>query len=229
MHLAQVKSGELKPVAIVFLLTVFLLLVLAVAIPRGQDVLWLNGSHNRFLDIFYLIVTNAGDGAFFVPLILIFLFIRFQWACMLLATAAFNSALVFLFKHWLLPKATRPIMELDHALLHFVPGVDVHAHHSFPSGHTASIFAIAFLLALFFNRKMFTTFFLILALFVAASRIYLLQHFLSDVAIGALVGILSVFLAIVLINQFKDFQLLQRKFSLGKRSVQYNKDGTDTV
>lgn len=214
MDLALVRRGKLNPTALVFFLTVMILLALAVAVPRGQDVLWLNGWHNAFLDIFYSVFTNAGDGVLFVPLVLIFFFVRFHLAFVLAAAAAIHAVLISLFKRWLLAGATRPVMELDHSTLYFVPGVDVHAHHSFPSGHTASIFAIAFFLALTFDRKIFTALFLALALVVASSRIYLLQHFLTDVAAGALIGVVSVVLAIVLLDRFDSRPFFQRRWSL---------------
>ncbi len=224
MDLALVRHGKFNPIAVIFFLTVMVLLALAVAVPRGQDVLWLNGWHNTFLDLFFLVFTNAGDGVLFVPLVVIFLFVRFYLAVVLAASAAIHAVLISIFKRWLLAGATRPVMELDHSLLHFVPGVDIHAHHSFPSGHTASIFAIAFFLALTFDRKIFTGLFFALAVVVASSRIYLLQHFLSDVAGGALIGVVSVVLAIVLFERFDSRPFFQRRMSLRRSTAQGAKD-----
>ena len=86
-------------------------------------------------------------------------------------------------------------MELiDNHLLHFVPNIDVHSHYSFPSGHTATIFCIALFLSLVIRRKMVAVALLLLALTVSYSRIYLLQHFLMDVAAGSLIGIVVVLL-----------------------------------
>jgi len=219
-----VRGGRFTSIAFLFFLMVMMLLTLAVAVPRGQDVLWLNGLHTPFLDVFFFILTNAGDGILFVPLLLIFLFVRFHLALVLVVAAALHGVLISLFKRWLLAGASRPVLELDHHLLHFVPGVDVHAHHAFPSGHTASVFVIAFFLALTFDRKIFTALFAGLALGVAASRIYLLQHFLSDVAGGALIGVVSVVAAVVLCGRFSSLPFFERRLSLRRSASEPVKD-----
>lgn len=79
---------------------------------------------------------------------------------------------------------------LDNSLLHFVPNVDVHSFHSFPSGHTATMFCFAVLLSLLLRKRWISIVLLVLAVLVGYSRIYLLQHFLMDVAVGAAVGVI---------------------------------------
>ena len=59
---------------------------------------------------------------------------------------------------------------------------------SFPSGHTASSFAAAS--ALFMQKSRFKIPALVLAVLIAFSRLYLFVHFPSDIAAGALVGIM---------------------------------------
>ena len=59
--------------------------------------------------------------------------------------------------------------------------------HSFPSGHTASAFAAAFALWLQ-NRKLGVPA-LVLAAFIAFTRLYLYVHFPTDVLGGAVLGI----------------------------------------
>ena len=59
--------------------------------------------------------------------------------------------------------------------------------HSFPSGHTASAFAAAFALWLQ-NRKLGVPA-LVLAAFIAFTRLYLYVHFPTDILGGAVLGI----------------------------------------
>ena len=59
--------------------------------------------------------------------------------------------------------------------------------HSFPSGHTASAFAAAFALWLQ-NRKLGVPA-LVLAAFIAFTRLYLYVHFPTDILGGVLVGL----------------------------------------
>ena len=57
---------------------------------------------------------------------------------------------------------------------------------SFPSGHTITAFAVAMPVALFYPSLLVGVLFC--ALSVAASRVLLGMHFLSDVAAGAVLG-----------------------------------------
>lgn len=164
------------------------MLLLSVVIEKGQDVLFVNGHHTQFLDWFFRSFTYVGDGILFVPAILLALFIRFQNAVILSAIGIVNGLGVSLFKKVFFSDAERPVRLLDHDLLHYVPGVDVHSHFSFPSGHTASIFALVAFLSLASGNRYWTVLFTIIALLVGYSRIYLLQHFLLDVTGGAILG-----------------------------------------
>lgn len=60
---------------------------------------------------------------------------------------------------------------------------------SFPSGHSVTAFALAFVLSRTYPR--YALLFYGLAVLVAISRIYLAKHFPSDVVAGAAVGILA--------------------------------------
>lgn len=65
---------------------------------------------------------------------------------------------------------------------------------SFPSGHTASAFAVA--IVLFRNmKKQFGGCFLALAILISLSRIYVGVHYPTDVLGGLLLGIICAFLA----------------------------------
>jgi len=57
---------------------------------------------------------------------------------------------------------------------------------SFPSGHTMTAFAVALPLSLFYSDLTYALLFC--ALSIAASRVLLGMHFLSDVVAGALIG-----------------------------------------
>ncbi len=69
-----------------------------------------------------------------------------------------------------------------------VPGVTVHMHNSFPSGHTATAFAMFTILALIAKSKATQLYWLLLAVLVGISRMYLAQHFMEDVTAGATIG-----------------------------------------
>lgn len=70
-----------------------------------------------------------------------------------------------------------------------VQGYDCAVTPSFPSGHTATAFALFTGISLFVRNRRIKVGMFFPALAVAFSRIYLMQHFLSDVLVGSLIGV----------------------------------------
>ena len=77
------------------------------------------------------------------------------------------------------------------AYSYFIDGVTHIGFASFPSGHTTSVFALATLLAIFDGNKKWNSLYLLAAVAVGYSRIYLGQHFLGDVLVGSLIGVVT--------------------------------------
>jgi membrane-associated phospholipid phosphatase len=171
-----------------------LILVAALVTPKGNEVLLINGYRNDFTDRFFTIVTYLGDGKVFVPLVVVMLFIRFSYSLVAISALAAHGLACSILKRAVFPEALRPAGVLDHDLLYFVPGVDVHTNYSFPSGHTATAFCFAILISLVMRKKIVFFISIAVALVVAYSRVYLLQHFLVDVAAGAVVGTVTALL-----------------------------------
>ncbi|QEO57637.1 phosphatase PAP2 family protein [Francisella marina] len=65
------------------------------------------------------------------------------------------------------------------------------AYNSMPSGHTALTFAGLLAIANFFDKKFITVIALVICCFVAASRIIILDHFISDVILAGYIGIFT--------------------------------------
>ena len=86
----------------------------------------------------------------------------------------------------------RPAVYLkDSTYKYFIENVTLHNFHAFPSGHTTSAFAMAAVLSFAVKNKKYSMLFLAEAVLVGYSRIYLAQHFMDDVLIGAIIGLLS--------------------------------------
>ena len=85
--------------------------------------------------------------------------------------------------------------------------IKVPTSYSFPSGHTSSSFAAAWVLYRSMDRYKLA--YLGIAVIMAFSRMYLYVHYLSDVVGGAVIGIISATLAMVLVNKY-----FQRKSQL---------------
>jgi membrane-associated phospholipid phosphatase len=64
-----------------------------------------------------------------------------------------------------------------------------YAMKSFPSGHAVNSFALAYVLSSAYPKA--SPLFYVLATMIAASRVYLASHFLSDVVAGAAVGVVA--------------------------------------
>lgn len=75
----------------------------------------------------------------------------------------------------------------------------VHEHcggkFGFASSHAANFFAAATFLALFFKNRRATIGFLIVAVLVSLSRVYLGVHYPSDVFAGGIIGVVCAYLA----------------------------------
>jgi membrane-associated phospholipid phosphatase len=177
-----------------FLVFAFLLITIALSIPKQEGVLWINQHHFTWLDQLMVLITTLGAGLLFLPLLVAMLFVRFRYAILTLTVWVGHGILCAVLKRGLFGHLKRPKELIDNSLLHFVPGVEVHSHFSFPSGHTATIFCFAFLLSLFVKNTMATIGLLLIALAVGYSRVYLLQHFLVDVAAGAVIGVVTTYL-----------------------------------
>ena len=186
-------------------------------IPKGNDVLWINGNHSAFGDRFFTIITYGGDGRIFIPLILLLLFVRFSYTLVALAAWAGHGLICSALKKMVFPTMLRPTGILDNDLLYFVPGVDVNTNYSFPSGHTATAFCFAVLVALLLRKRFVFILMIALALVVGYSRVYLLQHFLADVAAGAFIGTIISFAVWYLFETYGKAEWLTRKLEIQVR------------
>ena len=141
-----------------------------------------------------------GDGVFAIVFfaLVYFYFKRKQQGSLLLLSFIISGLAVQLIKNFI--NAPRPKLFFEAGqYLYFVDEVSLANNFSFPSGHTATAFAIATVLVLMSNKNK-QLFILLAALLVGYSRIYLAQHFLLDVVIGAVIGtasgVVSVYFAI---------------------------------
>lgn len=101
-----------------------------------------------------------------------------------LATAVASLGTTYLVQKMIKPVFRRKRPFVDRDIL--VVGIKT-ADASFPSGHTASSFAAATALSIFYPKASPLVF--SLAAGVGVSRVHLGHHFPSDVAVGSLIGI----------------------------------------
>lgn len=162
---------------------------------HGDTVLLINENRNAFFDSTMPYITHLGDGWFFAPLIIILAFIDKKLALVFGLMGVFQAILSYFTKRILFPGTPRPktyFEDLD-VTLQFIENVKVHGYNSFPSGHTMTAFAIAAFFVGFYKNRNLSILFLLLACIAGYSRIYLLQHFLIDIIVGSIIGVLMGF------------------------------------
>jgi membrane-associated phospholipid phosphatase len=153
-----------------------------------------------------------GDGIFAIGLIALmaFYFKKKKEAIALLYAFIFSGLMVQLIKN--LVNAPRPRLFFEPGqYLYFVDQVSLANNSSFPSGHTATAFAIATVFIILIKNKKWQLPILAAAVLVGYSRIYLAQHFLMDVLIGAVIGIASGLLAVSVSMNMKRIRISFRK------------------
>jgi membrane-associated phospholipid phosphatase len=156
---------------------------------KAASFLYLNPYHQTTLDTFFIYLTFLGDGLFSISIFLILLLLRRYSQAIQLMAAFLVSALVaqVLKNLFSMPRPKEFFAPGQYA--YFINGVTHTGFSSFPSGHSTSIFALATLLALFEKNKKWNICYLLGAVAVGYSRIYLGQHFLGDVLVGSFLGV----------------------------------------
>ncbi len=207
----MIKSiiNQFKYFIIPSLLLVLLGAIGLLFIETGDLVLYFNTNRSEIGKNIFAIITQLGEEPIYILLLLTSLFVAFRFAIMIPIIAIIATVVSFglksLFKH---PRPKIFFQELiENGQVQMIEGIHtLGGYTSFPSGHTLSAFCIFGFAAYFCSTQLrFGKTLQILCFFLAAlvgfSRIYLFQHFLKDVTLGALLGlILAIGLAAICEN-----------------------------
>jgi membrane-associated phospholipid phosphatase len=172
-------------------------------IPKGEAELWLNTQHHLLLDYFFLAFTYLGDGVSLVCMLVYVLFRNIYQAIVGGTAFIISTILTHFFKLKVFSDYDRPIRffkNLDQ--IYFVKDLEIHAYHSFPSGHTSAAFCVFTFMALIAKNKKTGLLWFLAALMVGVSRIYLMQHFFIDTYFGAILGMLCSVLVFLLYEKY---------------------------
>lgn len=189
----------IKQNKVYFLSILFLLIlggILLLCLTKEEFTLWVNVRYNTFTDYFFWSASLAGT-IWFSMLVLAIVWWRKGWRTALQGLLCFGiTALVIQFlKYIVFPGTPRPTLYFEGiADLRLLGWVEQLKTESFPSGHTAAAFAIATFLALLLPKKQYHWLLALGAALVAYARIYLSQHFITDVYTGMTVSVLTTFL-----------------------------------
>ena len=197
-------------------------------LPKGDLHILLCNRHSHTRDLFYRYYTQIAEWFPYIVCLLLLLFGRIGSGVMASAAMAFSALTTQIFKH--IVNAPRPVTwfaeNMPDIQLPLVEGVRMNHWFSFPSGHTTSFFALAFVVSIIATKCLFAgqsetntqttlaakksiTAVTQIVLFIAAalggySRIYLCQHFAADVLAGVVVGITITVICYAIFNRFEN-------------------------
>jgi membrane-associated phospholipid phosphatase len=163
---------------------------------KSEIQVFFNIFHHHSLDIFFKHITHLGDGISVSIICIIILFISIQKGLTAITACATSALITQILKRIVFASIVRPFLYFDNPNdLLWVEGVKILKHYSFPSGHSAAAFAIFTTIIFFSNKKWQVIVIFFLAFITAFSRVYLNVHFLIDIAVGSLIGVIAALIA----------------------------------
>ena len=201
---------------IAFFLTVVIAIttgIVILALGKHETFQLINSHHNGFADQFFKYFTYYGDGLMWIPLGIYCFFYRRKYFIAVIAGVLISTIFAQLLKRVVYPEELRPITYLSESFpVHIVEGVRMKKVHSFPSGHSTTAFTMALIMAYIINRKTWSVILPLFAFLAAYSRVYLAQHFPTDILAGMCIGILSAMLSLLVYRKFVRFMNKKNEF-----------------
>ena len=192
--------------SIAYVILLMFVLGLLFMYPKLELHLLLNSYHSRLQDIFFTYYSMLAEGPLYLLALLPLFWKQIKMTLFFALCELSGGAVLQILKH--LIDMPRPASAFEHypdMALPLVEGVNMHHSNSFPSGHASTFFVFCTCCALFLayhhrsrvkqeSRRKLILFdaslllLLVLAALGAYSRVYLSQHFLSDVCVGSIIG-----------------------------------------
>ncbi|MBO6517651.1 MAG: phosphatase PAP2 family protein [Bacteroidia bacterium] len=159
---------------------------------KGQAILDLNHYYNGFTVPFFSFFTRMAEVMGVVlPLVYLLIFKSIREQLGFLMVAVLTLSLVYFFKNIVYDDAIRPIVYFERLGIELTnrSEITLNRKHSFPSGHTAAGFAYFMYLGLNANKKVLKAVFMVIAMLIGISRVFLAQHFVIDIMAGSALGV----------------------------------------
>lgn len=191
------RNAVLFSLVLGLLVAIFLLLY-----GKENSFLVINKYNNPAFDYVFRFWTFLGDGIIWIPLFVYVILFKKDYFLAVLAGLVFCTVLTQFLKRAVFPNDFRPIVVLGEKV-RAIPGYYMNRVHSFPSGHTSTAFTLALLMAFIVSKNFWVYFFPLIAFFVGYSRVYLAQHFVTDVFAGMVTGVVSSWLALLVYEKYR--------------------------
>jgi membrane-associated phospholipid phosphatase len=172
-----------------YLAVLVICLVIKLIFTREDIYFAINGYYSPAADFLAPFITDLGNGWTAVVIAVILLFFSYRKVLIVASAYAITSLFAQLIKH--IVKSPRPKLYFQDQVsrIHFVKGMYIDMHDSFPSGHTVTAFMLAVLFTYWSRNKAWGPVFLLIAISVGYSRMYLSEHFFEDVVPGSVIGV----------------------------------------
>lgn len=199
-----------------YLVLLMAILGLMYVYPKPELHMLLNSHHSSIQDTFFKYYSVLAEGPLYALALLPLLWKKIKITIFFALCELTGGATLQILKHIISTDRPVSVFENYHDLvLPLVQGVTMHHSNSFPSGHASTFFMFCtcctIILAYHYSQKdkshnirtqiLFNTSLLLLLVFAvmgAYSRVYLSQHFLSDVCVGSIIGFTTPFLMLYL-------------------------------
>lgn len=176
--------------------------ILILSLGKNDAFQLINSNHNEIADQFFKYFTYYGDAIMWVPLGIFCYLYRRKYFIAVVAGVVISTIIAQFLKRVVYPDELRPIGYLSETFpVHRIGGVELKRIHSFPSGHTTTAFTMALIMAHMFNSKAWSIILPLFAALAAYSRVYLGQHFPTDVLAGMCIGVLSAILSLLILQE----------------------------
>jgi len=172
-----------------YLVILIICLCIKLAFTKSEIYFGVNSLYSPWADTIAPYITDLGNGWTAVAIAgILALFFSYRKALIIASSFAFTSLSVQVIKY--IFDAPRPKLYFKDQIKHlrFVKGVEILSYNSFPSGHTLTAFMLAVVFTYWSRNKALGPVFLLIAILVGYSRMYLSEHFFEDVVAGSMVG-----------------------------------------
>jgi membrane-associated phospholipid phosphatase len=202
MVLQSTEYRHFRNAVIFSIILALIIVVFLLVYGKENSFLIINKYNSPQFDYAFKCWTYLGDGVIWVPLFAYVMLFKRDYFVSVLTALIICTLLTQVLKRAVFWSDFRPIVVLADRV-RVIPGYYMNHAHSFPSGHTSTAFTLALLLASIVRKNVWVYVFPLIAFFVGYSRVYLAQHFVTDVLAGIFVGIVSSYLSLLIHEQIR--------------------------